>query len=58
MKNLVWTRVISDLDGEFQSASEIDFYIGKDTIYIADTKDTRPYRDFFICQIHKSEELS
>lgn len=27
MKNLVWTSGISALDGEFQSASEVDFYI-------------------------------
>lgn len=29
MKNLVWTSGISALDGEFQSASEVDFYIDK-----------------------------
>lgn len=29
MKNLVWTKGTSGLDGEFQSASEVDFYIDK-----------------------------
>ena len=29
MKNLVWTSGVSALDGEFQSASEVDFYIDK-----------------------------
>ncbi|XP_073498920.1 eukaryotic translation initiation factor 3 subunit L-like [Phyllobates terribilis] len=38
MKNLVWTSGISALEGEFQSASEVDFYIDKDMIHIADTK--------------------
>lgn len=33
MKNLVWTSGISALDGEFQSASEVDFYIDKVGIY-------------------------
>ena len=27
MKNLVWTKGTSGLEGEFQSASEVDFYI-------------------------------
>lgn len=58
MKNLVWTSGLSALDGEFQSASEMDFYIEKDMIYIADTKVTRHYGDSFIWQIHKFEVLS
>lgn len=29
MKNLVWTKGSSGLEGEFQSASEVDFYIDK-----------------------------
>ncbi|PNI48992.1 EIF3L isoform 5, partial [Pan troglodytes] len=57
MKNLVWTSGISALDGEFQSASEVDFYIDKDMIHIADTKVARRYGDFFIRQIHKFEEM-
>uniref|UniRef100_A0A2K6AMS4 PCI domain-containing protein n=1 Tax=Macaca nemestrina TaxID=9545 RepID=A0A2K6AMS4_MACNE len=58
MKNLVWTSGISILDGEFQSASEVDFYIDKDMIHIAYTKVARGYGNFFICQIHKFEELN
>uniref|UniRef100_A0A8C0SXY6 PCI domain-containing protein n=1 Tax=Canis lupus familiaris TaxID=9615 RepID=A0A8C0SXY6_CANLF len=58
MKNLVWTSGISALDGEFQSASEVDFYIDKDMIHIADTKVARRYGDFFIRQIHKFEEFN
>ena len=27
MKNLVWTKGTSCLEGEFQSASEVDFYV-------------------------------
>ncbi|XP_060079974.1 eukaryotic translation initiation factor 3 subunit L-like isoform X1 [Ylistrum balloti] len=58
MKNLVWTKGTSGLDGEFQSASEVDFYIDKDMIHIADTKVARRYGDFFIRQIHKFEEIT
>lgn len=29
MKNVVWTKGTSGLDGEFQSASEVDFYINQ-----------------------------
>ncbi|KAL0601848.1 Eukaryotic translation initiation factor 3 subunit L [Plecturocebus cupreus] len=50
MKNLVWTSGISALD--------VDFYINKDMIHIADTKVARCYGDFFIHQIHKFEELN
>ncbi|XP_002736781.1 eukaryotic translation initiation factor 3 subunit L [Saccoglossus kowalevskii] len=57
MKNLVWTKGTSGLEGEFQSASEVDFYIDQDMIHIADTKVARRYGDFFIRQIHKFEEL-
>jgi translation initiation factor 3 subunit L len=58
MKNLVWIKGTSGLDGEFQSASEVDFYIDKDMIHIADTKVARRYGDFFIRNIHKFEELN
>jgi len=58
MKNVVWTRGVSGLDGDFQSSSEVDFYIDKDMIHIADTKVARRYGDFFIRQIHKFEELN
>lgn len=40
MKNLVWTSGISALDGEFQSASEVDFYIDK--VRVLRTTDRRP----------------
>jgi len=29
MRNMVWIKGTSALDGEFQSASEVDFYIDK-----------------------------
>ena len=38
MQNVVWTKGTSGLDGEFQSGSEVDFYIDKNMIHIADTK--------------------
>lgn len=57
MKNVVWTKGTSGLEGEFQSGSEVDFYIDKNMIHIADTKVARRYGDFFIRQILKFEEL-
>lgn len=57
MKNVVWTKGTSGLDGEFQSASEVDFYINQDMIHIADTKVARRYGDFFIRQIHKFQDV-
>ncbi|XP_054720262.1 LOW QUALITY PROTEIN: eukaryotic translation initiation factor 3 subunit L-like [Uloborus diversus] len=57
MKNMVWIKGTSGLEGEFQSGSEVDFYIDKDMIHIADTKVARRYGDFFIRQIHKFDEL-
>ncbi|XP_052759791.1 eukaryotic translation initiation factor 3 subunit L-like [Mya arenaria] len=58
MKNVVWTKGTSGLEGEFQSASEVDFYIDRDMVHIADTKVARRYGDFFIRQIHKFEEIT
>jgi len=58
MMNLVWTKGTSGLEGEFQAESEVDFYIDKNMIHIADTKVDRRYGDFFIRQIHKFEELN
>lgn len=58
MMNLVWTKGTSGLEGEFQSESEVDFYIDKMMIHIADTKVDRRYGDFFIRQIHKFEDLN
>ena len=48
----------SGLEGEFQSGSEVDFYIDRNMIHIADTKVARRYGDFFIRQIHKFDELN
>lgn len=58
MMNVVWSKGTSGLDGDFQSESEVDFYIDKNMIHIADTKVDRRYGDFFIRQIHKFEELN
>ena len=59
MMNKVWSKgSAGGLDGEFQSESEVDFYIEKNMIHIADTKVDRRYGDFFIRQIHKFEELN
>jgi translation initiation factor 3 subunit L len=58
MKNVVWIKGTGGLEGEFQSGSEVDFYIDKDMIHIADTKVARRYGDFFIRQIHKFEEMN
>jgi len=45
------------LDGELMSGSDVDFYIDRDMIYIADTKVARRYGDYFMRQIHKFEDL-
>jgi len=37
---------------------QVNFYIDKNMIHIADTKVDRRYGDFFIRQIHKCEELN
>ena len=58
MRNVVWTKGVSALEGEFQTESEVDFYIDKNMIHIADTKVDRRFGDFFIRQIHKFEELN
>lgn len=57
MKNLVWVKGTNSLEGEFQTASEIDFYIHEGMIHIADTKVDRRYGNFFIRQIHKFDEV-
>ncbi|XP_076660347.1 eukaryotic translation initiation factor 3 subunit L-like [Halictus rubicundus] len=58
MKNIVWTKGASGLQGKFQSGSELDFYIDHDMIHIADTKVAHRYGDFFIRKILKFEELN
>merc|ERR1712025_334831 len=50
MRNVVWTKGVSALEGEFQTESEVDFYIDKNMIHIADTKVDRRFGDFFIRQ--------
>ncbi|KAK9880836.1 hypothetical protein WA026_013162 [Henosepilachna vigintioctopunctata] len=58
MKNVVWSKGASGLEGKFQSGSELDFYIDDDMIHIADTKVAHRYGDFFIRKILKFEELN
>ncbi|XP_034831252.1 eukaryotic translation initiation factor 3 subunit L [Maniola hyperantus] len=58
MKNVVWSKGPSGLDGKFQSGSELDFYIDNDMIHIADTKVAHRYGDFFIRKLLKFEELN
>lgn len=58
MKNVVWTKGASGLDGKFQSGSELDFYIDNEMIHIADTKVAHRYGDFFIRKVLKFEELN
>lgn len=47
----------SGLSGKFVSSSDIDFYIDKDMIHIADTKVERRYGDFFLRQISSFEDM-
>ncbi|PSN34343.1 Eukaryotic translation initiation factor 3 subunit L [Blattella germanica] len=58
MKNIVWTKGTSGLEGKFQSGSELDFYIDNEMIHIADTKVAHRYGDFFIRKILKFEDLN
>jgi len=58
MKNVVWTKGTSGLEGKFQSGSELDFYIDHEMIHIADTKVAHRYGDFFIRKILKFEDLN
>lgn len=58
MKNIVWTKGSSGLEGTFQSGSELDFYIDNDMIHIADTKVSHRYGDFFIRKILKFDDLN
>jgi len=43
---------------DFQSSADIDFYVDKEIIHIADTKVTRRYSDYLVKQILKYEELT
>jgi translation initiation factor 3 subunit L len=58
MHNVVWSKGVSSLEGDFQAGSEVDFYIDKRMIHIADTKVGRRYGDYFIRQIHLFDELA
>lgn len=58
MKNIVWTKGASGLEGKFQSGSELDFYIDNEMIHIADTKVSHRYGDFFMRKIVKFEDLN
>ena len=58
MRNLVWTKGSSGLEGAFKSGSELDFYIDDDMIHIADTKVSHRYGDFFVRKIMKFNELN
>ncbi|XP_021951018.1 eukaryotic translation initiation factor 3 subunit L isoform X2 [Folsomia candida] len=57
MHNIVWSKGVSSLDGDFMAGSEVDFYIDKDMVHIADTKVGRRYGDYFIRHIHLMDEL-
>jgi len=57
MRNIVWTKGTSGIGGEFKAGSEVDFYVDKNMIHIADTKVARRYGDFFIRQILKFEDM-
>ena len=42
---------------EFRSSSEVDFYIHNDMVHIADTKVATRFSDFFIRQMQKINEV-
>ncbi|EDW69075.1 eukaryotic translation initiation factor 3 subunit L [Drosophila novamexicana] len=58
MRNLVWSKGPSGLEGTFKSGSELDFYIDDDMIHIADTKVSHRYGDFFVRKIMKFNDLN
>jgi len=58
MMNVVWSKGTSGLEGGFHSESEVDFFIDKHMIHIADTKVDRRYGDFFIRQILKFDDIN
>jgi translation initiation factor 3 subunit L len=43
---------------EFRSSSEVDFYIHNEMVHIADTKIATRFSDFFIKQIQKTNEIN
>ena len=56
-RSRVWTGSGPLLSGRLASSSDVDFYIDKDMIHIADSKATRRYGDFFIRHIVKFSDL-
>lgn len=46
------------INEEFRSSSEVDFYIHNEMVHIADTKVATRFSDFFIRQIHKLNEVN
>ncbi|CAF1267855.1 unnamed protein product [Adineta ricciae] len=52
------TDTANKTEEDFQSSADIDFYVDKNIIYIADTKITRRYSDYLVKQILKYEELT
>jgi hypothetical protein len=43
---------------DFRSSSEVDFYIHNDMVHIADTKVATRFSDFFIRQMQKINEVT
>lgn len=56
-RSRIWPGTGVLLDGRLASSSDVDFYIDKDMIHIADSKATRRYGDFFIRHIVKFSDL-
>jgi translation initiation factor 3 subunit L len=57
MTNIVHTHG-SPLNGSLVCRPELDFYIDRDMIYIADTKVAARFGDFFVRNIQKFDELT
>ena len=46
------------INEDFRSSSEVDFYIHNEMVHIADTKVATRFSDFFIRQIQKTTEVN
>ena len=46
------------INEDFRSSSEVDFYIHNDMVHIADTKVATRFSDFFIRQMQKINEVT
>lgn len=53
---LLWTGGVL-LNGEWSLSSDVDFYLDKEMVHIADTKVQRKYSEFFIRHILKFDEI-